>query len=193
MLAAAAEPLLNILKQFSEITKKYPPRKPPEVKPYLRLSGLEPLVIRPETNFVNIGERTNVTGSKKFAKLILSGNFESALSVARDQVEGGAQVLDVNMDEGLLDSEEAMVKFLNLLSAEPDIAKLPIMIDSSKWSVIEAGLKCLQGKSIVNSISLKEGEEKFKEHAEKIRSYGAAVIVMAFDEKGQGDTSSKKN
>ena len=180
------------IKQFSEITKKYPPRKPPEVKPYLRLSGLEPLVIRPETNFVNIGERTNVTGSKKFAKLILTGDFESALSVARDQVDGGAQILDVNMDEGLLDSEEAMVKFLNLLSAEPDIAKLPIMIDSSKWSVIEAGLKCLQGKSIVNSISLKEGEEIFKEHAEKIRSYGAAAIVMAFDEKGQGDNLQRR-
>ncbi|MFZ0455474.1 MAG: methionine synthase [Ignavibacteriaceae bacterium] len=180
------------IKQFSEITKKYPPRKPPEIKPYLRLSGLEPLAIRPETNFVNIGERTNVTGSKKFAKLILSDDFESALSVARDQVDGGAQILDVNMDEGLLDSEEAMVKFLNLLSAEPDIAKLPIMVDSSKWSVIEAGLKCLQGKSIVNSISLKEGEEKFKEHAEKIRNYGAAAIVMAFDEKGQGDTLQRR-
>ncbi len=180
------------IKQFSEITKKYPPRKLPELKPYLRLSGLEPLVIRPETNFVNIGERTNVTGSKKFAKLILADDFESALSVARDQVDGGAQILDVNMDEGLLDSEEAMVKFLNLLSAEPDIAKLPIMIDSSKWSVIEAGLKCLQGKSIVNSISLKEGEEKFKEHAEKIRNYGAAAIVMAFDEKGQGDTLQRR-
>ena len=125
--------------------------------------------------------------------MILSGDYESALSVARNQVEGGAQILDVNMDEGLLDSEEAMVKFLNLLSAEPDIAKLPIMIDSSKWSVIESGLKCLQGKCIVNSISLKEGEEKFKEYAKKIRSYGAAVIVMAFDEKGQGDTSTKKN
>jgi 5-methyltetrahydrofolate--homocysteine methyltransferase len=180
------------IRQFSEITKKYPPRKPPKVKPYLRLSGLEPLVIRPETNFVNIGERTNVTGSKKFAKLILSGDYESALSVARGQVEGGAQILDVNMDEGLLDSEDAMVKFLNLLSAEPDIARLPIMIDSSKWSVIEAGLKCLQGKCIVNSISLKEGEEKFKEYAKKIRSYGAAVIVMAFDEKGQGDTLQKR-
>ena len=180
------------IKEFSEITKKYPPRKPPEVKPYLRLSGLEPIVIRPETNFVNIGERTNVTGSKKFAKLILAGDFESALSVAKAQVDGGAQILDVNMDEGLLDSEEAMVKFLNLLSAEPDIAKLPIMIDSSKWSVIEAGLKCLQGKSIVNSISLKEGKEKFKEQAEKIRNYGAAAIVMAFDEKGQGDTLQRR-
>lgn len=180
------------IKQFSEITKKYPPRKPSEVKPYLRLSGLEPLVIRPETNFVNIGERTNVTGSKRFAKLILAGDYESALSVARDQVDGGAQILDVNMDEGLLDSEEAMGKFLNLLSSEPDIAKLPIMIDSSKWSVIEAGLKCLQGKSIVNSISLKEGEEKFKEYAEKIRKYGAATIIMAFDEKGQGDTLQRR-
>jgi 5-methyltetrahydrofolate--homocysteine methyltransferase len=180
------------IRKFSEITRKYRPRKPAEVKPYLRLSGLEPLVIRPETNFVNIGERTNVTGSKKFAKLILSGDYENALSVARGQVEGGAQILDINLDEGLLDSEEAMVKFLNLLSAEPDIAKLPIMIDSSKWSVIEAGLKCLQGKSIVNSISLKEGEEKFKEYAKKVRGYGAAVIVMAFDEKGQGDTLQRR-
>ena len=158
----------------------------------MRLSGLEPLIVRPESNFVNVGERTNITGSKNFSKLILAGNFNAALTIARDQVEGGAQVLDVNMDEGLLDSEEAMTKFLNLLSSEPDIAKLPIMIDSSKWSVIEAGLKCLQGKSIVNSISLKEGEEVFKERAKKIRQYGAAIIVMAFDEKGQGDTFQRR-
>ena len=180
------------IKHFGEITKKYPPRKPAEVKPYLRLSGLEPVVVRPETNFVNIGERTNITGSKKFANLILAGDYESALAVARGQVEGGAQVLDINMDEGLLNSEEAMVKFINLLQAEPDIAKLPIMIDSSKWSVIEAGLKCLQGKSIVNSISLKEGEEVFIDHAKKIKMYGAATVVMAFDEKGQGDTFQRR-
>jgi len=143
------------IKAIAEISKNYKPRKIPEVNSYLRLSGMEPLVIRPETNFVNIGERTNITGSKKFEKLIMSNDYEGALSVARQQVEGGAQVLDINMDEGLLDSELAMTKFLNLIAAEPDIAKLPIMIDSSKWTVIEAGLKCLQGKGIVNSISLK--------------------------------------
>ncbi len=180
------------IKMISEISSKFKPREIPKVEPYLRLSGLEPLVIRPETNFVNIGERTNITGSKKFEKLILTGNYEEALSVARDQVEGGAQILDVNMDEGLLDSEAAMTKFLNLLSAEPDIAKLPIMVDSSKWSVIEAGLKCLQGKSIVNSISLKEGEEVFKERARKILQYGAAAIVMAFDEAGQADSLQRR-
>ncbi len=180
------------IKMISEISSKFKPREIPVIEPYLRLSGLEPLIIRPETNFVNIGERTNITGSKKFEKLILAGNYEEALSVARDQVEGGAQILDVNMDEGLLDSEAAMTKFLNLLSAEPDIAKLPIMIDSSKWSVIEAGLKCLQGKSIVNSISLKEGEEVFKERAKKILQYGAAAIVMAFDENGQADTYQRR-
>ncbi|MHB1685874.1 MAG: methionine synthase [Ignavibacteriaceae bacterium] len=180
------------IKAIADVAAKFKPREIPKVEPYLRLSGLEPLVIRPETNFVNIGERTNITGSKKFEKLILSGDYEGALAVARNQVEGGAQVLDVNMDEGLLDSEEAMKKFLNLLQAEPDIAKLPIMIDSSKWSVIESGLKCLQGKSIVNSISLKEGEEIFKDHGKKILMYGAAVIVMAFDEKGQGDTIARR-
>ncbi len=168
------------------------PRKIPEVEPYLRLSGLEPVVLRPDSNFMNIGERTNVTGSKKFARLIKEENYEEALSVARSQVEGGAQVLDVNMDEGLLDSEVVMAKFLNLLAVEPDIAKLPIMIDSSKWSVIEEGLKCLQGKGIVNSISLKEGEKVFRERAKKILQYGAAVIVMAFDEKGQADSFEKK-
>jgi len=180
------------IKAISEIAEKYSPREIPQVEPYLRLSGLEPLIIRPETNFVNIGERTNITGSKKFEKLILSGNYEGALTVARNQVEGGAQIIDVNMDEGMLDSEEAMVKFLNLVAAEPDIAKLPIMIDSSKWSVIEAGLKCMQGKGIVNSISLKEGEEVFKERARKVFQFGAAVIVMAFDEKGQGDSFQRK-
>ncbi len=180
------------IKMISGIAVNFIPRKIPGTIPYLRLSGLEPLTIRPETNFVNIGERTNITGSKKFEKLILAGDYETALSVARSQVEGGAQILDVNMDEGLLDSEAAMTKFLNLLGSEPDIAKLPIMIDSSKWSVIEAGLKCLQGKGIVNSISLKEGGEVFKEHARKILQYGAAAIVMAFDEKGQGDTLEKR-
>lgn len=163
-----------------------------QIKPYLRLSGLEPLVIRPETNFVNIGERTNVTGSKKFARLIRDGKFEEALSVARHQVENGAQILDVNMDDALLDGEKAMPDFLNLLQAEPDIAKIPIMIDSSKFSIIEAGLKCVQGKSIVNSISMKEGEEKFIEQAFTCKSFGASVVVMAFDENGQADTLEKK-
>ena len=180
------------IKEIAEIVKKYKPRIPIKQEPYLRLSGLEPVVLRPESNFMNIGERTNVTGSKKFARLIKENNYDEALSVARDQVEGGAQVLDVNMDEGMLDSEAAMRKFINLLEAEPDIAKLPIMIDSSKWSVIEAGLKCLQGKGIVNSISLKEGEDVFREHARKVLSYGAAVIVMAFDEKGQADTFDRR-
>jgi 5-methyltetrahydrofolate--homocysteine methyltransferase len=162
------------------------------IKPFLRLSGLEPLVLRPLTNFVNVGERTNVTGSKKFARLIRDNQYEAALSVARQQVESGAQILDVNMDDALLDGEKAMQTFLNLLQAEPDIAKIPIMIDSSKFSIIEAGLKCVQGKCIVNSISLKEGEEKFIEQAVICRSYGAAVIVMAFDENGQADTLRKK-
>ncbi len=162
------------------------------IQPYLRLSGLEPLVVRPETNFVNIGERTNVTGSKKFARLIREGNYEEALSVARQQVESGAQVLDVNMDDALLDGEKAMTTFLNLLQAEPDIAKIPIMIDSSKFNIIEAGLKCVQGKCIVNSISMKEGEEKFLEQAFICKSFGASVIVMAFDEKGQADTKQRK-
>jgi 5-methyltetrahydrofolate--homocysteine methyltransferase len=158
----------------------------------LRLSGLEPVTLTPETNFVNIGERTNITGSPKFSKLILSGDFDAALSVARQQVEGGAQIIDINMDEGMLDSEAAMVKFLNLIASEPDISKLPIMVDSSKWTVIEAGLKCLQGKGIVNSISLKEGEEAFKTYAGKIRQYGAAVVVMAFDEAGQADSLERR-
>lgn len=162
------------------------------IKPFLRLSGLEPLVLRPLTNFVNVGERTNVTGSKKFARLIRENKYEEALSVARQQVENGAQILDVNMDDALLDGEKAMQTFLNLLQAEPDIAKIPIMIDSSKFSIIEAGLKCVQGKCIVNSISMKEGEEKFIEQAIICKSYGAAVIVMAFDENGQADTLRKK-
>jgi 5-methyltetrahydrofolate--homocysteine methyltransferase len=180
------------IKEISELTKGFNPRVRNEQKKYLRLSGMEPVLLRPDSNFMNIGERTNVTGSKKFARLIKEEKFEEALSVARDQVEGGAQALDVNMDEGMLDSEEAMIKYLKLIASEPDIAKLPIMIDSSKWSVIEAGLKCLQGKGIVNSISLKEGEEIFKEHARKILQYGASVIVMAFDEKGQADTYERR-
>ncbi|MBV8254532.1 MAG: methionine synthase [Chitinophaga sp.] len=162
------------------------------IRPFLRLSGLEPLVVRPEANFINIGERTNVTGSKKFARLIREGHFEEALSVARQQVENGAQVLDVNMDDALLDGEKAMTTFLNLLASEPDISRIPIMIDSSKFSVIEAGLKCVQGKCIVNSISLKEGEEKFIEQALICKAYGAAVVVMAFDEHGQADTEEKR-
>ncbi len=157
-----------------------------------RFSGLEPLTIRPDSNFTLIGERTNVTGSRKFARLIRSEDYEAALSVARQQVEGGANILDVNMDEGLLDSAQAMTRFLNLIATEPDIARLPIMIDSSKFSVIEAGLKCVQGKSIVNSISLKEGEDEFKRQARLIRNYGAAVVVMAFDETGQAVTADRK-
>jgi len=171
---------------------KYSPRKKPEIAPFLRLSGLESVTLTPETNFVNIGERTNITGSPKFSKLILAEDYEAALTVALQQVEGGAQVIDINMDEGMIDSEAVMVKFLNLVASEPDIAKLPIMIDSSKWTVIEAGLKCLQGKGIVNSISLKEGEEKFKEYARKILSYGAAAVVMAFDETGQADSLERR-
>ncbi|TKK65442.1 methionine synthase [Ilyomonas limi] len=162
------------------------------IKPYLRLSGLEPLTIRPETNFINIGERTNVTGSKKFARLIRENKYEEALSVARQQVENGAQVLDVNMDDALLDGVQAMTTFINLLQSEPDIAKIPVMIDSSKFSVIEAGLKCVQGKCIVNSISMKEGVEKFIEQAYICQSFGAAVVVMAFDEQGQADTLERR-
>lgn len=168
------------------------PRQIPDVPQYSMLSGLEPLVIRPDTNFVNIGERTNVTGSRKFARLIKEDNYAEALSVAQHQVDGGAQIIDVNMDEGLLDSKAAMVKFLNLVMAEPDIAKLPIMIDSSKFEVIEAGLKCVQGKCIVNSISMKEGEEEFIRYAKLVRRYGAAAVVMAFDEQGQADTTERK-
>jgi len=162
------------------------------IKQYLRLAGLEPLVVRPETNFVNVGERTNVTGSKKFARLIKENKYEEALSVARQQVENGAQVLDVNMDDALLDGVLAMTTFLNLVQSEPDIAKIPIMIDSSKFEIIEAGLKCVQGKCIVNSISMKEGEAKFIEQAIICQSYGASVIVMAFDEQGQADTKQRK-
>jgi len=159
---------------------------------YLKLSGLEPLVVTPETNFVNVGERTNVAGSKKFLRLIKEEKFEEALSVAREQVEGGAQIIDINMDDGLIDGKEAMVKFLNLVIAEPDISRVPIMIDSSKWEIIEAGLQVVQGKCVVNSISLKEGEKEFKYHAKLIKRYGAAVIVMAFDETGQADNFDRR-
>ncbi len=160
--------------------------------PFLRLSGLEAITVTPESNFVNIGERTNVTGSRAFLRMIKEGDFESALSVAREQVEGGAQIIDINMDEGMIDGKEAMVKFLNLIAAEPDIARVPIMIDSSKWEIIEAGLKCIQGKGIVNSISLKEGEENFIQQAKKIKRFGAATVVMAFDEKGQADSYERR-
>ncbi len=178
----------HIAKHAAEAT----PRTIPTIEPYLRLSGLEPVTLRPESNFMNVGERTNVTGSKKFARLILQGNYDEALSVAREQVEGGAQVIDVNMDEGMLDAVAAMTRFLNLVGAEPDIARVPVMVDSSKFHVIEAGLKCLQGKSIVNSISLKEGEEEFIRQASLIKKYGAALIVMAFDEHGQADSLSRR-
>lgn len=180
------------VRRIAELAKNAPPRKKPEADTLMHLSGLEPVTLRPESNFMNVGERTNVTGSKKFLRLIKDGNYDEALSIAKDQVEGGAQVIDVNMDEGMLDGEAAMTKFLNLIAAEPDIARVPIMIDSSKWSVIEAGLKCVQGKAIVNSISLKEGEEKFIEQANKVKQYGAAVIVMAFDEVGQADTLDRR-
>ncbi|WP_299888966.1 methionine synthase [uncultured Lacinutrix sp.] len=164
----------------------------PKDNKYLTLSGLEPLVVTPDTNFINVGERTNVTGSRKFLRLIKEEKFEEALSVARDQVEGGAQIIDVNMDEGMLDGVEAMTTFLNLIASEPDIARVPIMIDSSKWEIIEAGLQVVQGKSVVNSISLKEGEAQFKYQAKLVKRYGAAVIVMAFDEHGQADTYERR-
>lgn len=158
----------------------------------LKLSGLEPLIVTPQSNFVNVGERTNVTGSRAFLRMIKEGDFEAALAVARDQVEGGAQIIDINMDEGMIDGKESMIKFLNLIASEPDIARVPIMIDSSKWEIIEAGLKCIQGKGVVNSISLKEGEENFIAQAKKIKRYGAAVIVMAFDEQGQADSYERR-
>jgi 5-methyltetrahydrofolate--homocysteine methyltransferase len=180
------------IQAMAEAVKGIVPRKLTPKSHFTTLSGLEPLVIRPETNFVNVGERTNVTGSKQFARLIREKNYTEALKVAQQQVEGGAQIIDINMDEGLLDSEQAMVEFLNLVMSEPDIAKLPIMIDSSKFSVIEAGLKCVQGKCIVNSISLKEGEEAFLKQAKLVRRYGAAAVVMAFDEVGQADTVERK-
>ncbi|MBL7793104.1 MAG: methionine synthase [Saprospiraceae bacterium] len=180
------------IRAMVEGVKGVPPRVIPAQPAYTMLSGMEPLIIRPNMNFVNVGERTNVTGSKQFARLIKSGDYPAALVVAQHQVEGGAQIIDVNMDEGMLDSEQAMTDFLNLVMSEPDIAKLPIMIDSSKFRVIEAGLKCVQGKSVVNSISLKEGEAEFIRQAKLVRRYGAAVIVMAFDEQGQADTVDRK-
>ncbi|MEW5987024.1 MAG: methionine synthase [Chloroflexota bacterium] len=180
------------IRAIAEAVQARPPRAIPVIEPKCRLSGLEPLNIGRDSLFVNVGERTNVAGSAAFARLILNGRYEEALGVARQQVENGAQMIDVNMDEGLLDSEQAMTTFLNLIASEPDISKVPVMIDSSKWSVIEAGLKCVQGRSVVNSISLKEGEEAFIRQAKLLRRYGAAVIVMAFDEQGQADTVERK-
>jgi 5-methyltetrahydrofolate--homocysteine methyltransferase len=180
------------IRAIAEAVRGKPPRRPPEPPRELRLSGLEPFRLTKDIPFVNVGERTNVTGSAKFRKLITNGDYTAALAVARDQVENGAQVIDVNMDEGLLDSEHAMTTFLNLIAAEPDIARVPVMVDSSKFKVIEAGLKCLQGKAVVNSISLKEGEEAFIHQARIVRRYGAAVVVMAFDEQGQADTFERK-
>jgi len=180
------------IKRIAEAVRGVKPHPLSKVEPYTRLSGLEAVTIRPDSNFINIGERTNVTGSPAFARLILAGNYEAALSVARQQVEGGAQIIDVNMDEGMLDSKAAMEKFLRLVASEPDICKVPIMVDSSKWEVLETGLKNIQGKAVVNSISLKEGERKFIEQATVIRRYGAAVVVMAFDEQGQADTLGRK-
>ncbi len=180
------------IRQIREAVGKHTPRPVSEIPLRTRLSGLEPLNIGPDSLFVNVGERTNVTGSAKFRQLIKSEDYASALDVARDQVENGAQIIDVNMDEGMLDSEQAMVRFLHLIAAEPDIARVPVMIDSSKWSILEAGLKCVQGKPVVNSISLKEGEEAFLEQARLVRQYGAAVIVMAFDEQGQAEDAKRK-
>jgi 5-methyltetrahydrofolate--homocysteine methyltransferase len=201
--AFAEEGLLNIvggccgstpdhIAAIARVVGKYQPRQVPEAEKLLRLAGLEPFTLTAEIPFVNVGERTNVTGSARFRKLIKAGDFTAALDVARDQVANGAQIIDINMDEGLIDSQQVMVDFLNLLAAEPDIAKVPLMIDSSKWEVIEAGLKCVQGKALVNSISLKEGEEAFIHHARLVKAYGAAVVVMAFDETGQADTKQRK-
>ena len=180
------------IRAIAKVVESLPPRVPSTPEKFLRLSGLEPLTIRPDSNFIMVGERTNVTGSPKFAQLITSGDLEGALAIAKQQIEGGANIIDINMDEGLLDSERVMTDFLNLIASEPDISRVPIMIDSSKWSVIEAGLKCVQGKGIVNSISLKEGEDVFREHAQLVKRYGAAVVVMAFDEQGQADSTARK-
>jgi 5-methyltetrahydrofolate--homocysteine methyltransferase len=180
------------IRAMADAIKGLPPRAIPERTTTLRLSGLEPFTARPEIPFINVGERTNVTGSPKFSKLILAGNYDEAITVARQQVEAGAQVIDVNMDEGMLDGAAAMTKFLNLIASEPDISRVPVMIDSSKWEVIEAGLRCIQGKGIVNSISLKAGEEEFKRHAALVRRYGAAAVVMAFDEDGQADNYERR-
>jgi 5-methyltetrahydrofolate--homocysteine methyltransferase len=180
------------IKAISDAVQNHAPRIIPEIEKKCRLSGLEPMSIGSDSLFVNVGERTNVTGSAAFKRLIIEGNFEAALDVAKQQVENGAQIIDINMDEGMLESKEAMVRFLMLIASEPDIAKVPIMLDSSKWDILEAGLKCIQGKGVVNSISLKEGEEAFIKHAKLVRRYGAAVIVMAFDEEGQADTKARK-
>jgi 5-methyltetrahydrofolate--homocysteine methyltransferase len=180
------------IRAIADVAAKYSPRQIPEPEPYQKLSGLEPLKVTELTNFLNVGERTNVTGSKKFARLVKEGNYDEALSIARGQVEGGAQIIDINMDEGMLDSVQAMTTFLNLIASEPDIARVPIMVDSSKWEVIEAGLKCVQGKAIVNSISLKEGEDAFIERAKLVKRYGAAAVVMAFDETGQADSYERR-
>src|ERR1700761_2757249 len=177
---------------FGKAISDVPPRRIPEKPKYMRLSGLEPFTLTPDLNFINVGERTNITGSAKFRKLIVANDYESALEVARQQVENGAQVIDINMDEGMIDGEAAMTRFVNMMAGEPDISKVPLMIDSSKWNVIQAGLKCCQGKVIVNSISLKEGEELFLKHALEVRRFGAAVVVMAFDEVGQADTRERK-
>ncbi len=201
--AFASDGLLNIvggccgstpdhIRAIAQMAAQYQPRKVPHIERKLRLAGLEPFTLTKDIPFVNIGERTNVTGSARFKKLITSGDYTTALDVARDQVANGAQIIDINMDEGLIDSKQVMVDYLNLLAAEPDIAKVPLMIDSSKWEVIEAGLKCVQGKALVNSISLKEGEEQFIHHAKLVKAYGAAVVVMAFDETGQADTKQRK-
>ena len=199
----AAEGLINIvggccgstpehIRAIAEVVAAFPPRRVPEITPRLRLSGLEPFTKTDDIPFMNVGERTNVTGSAKFRKLITAGDYATALDVARDQVENGAQIIDINMDEGLIDSKQVMIEYLNLIASEPDIARVPVMIDSSKWEVIEAGLKCVQGKPVVNSISLKEGEEQFLHQARLCRRYGAAVVVMAFDEVGQADTENRK-
>jgi len=180
------------IRAIAEAVRDCPPRQPAEKEPLLRLSGIEAFTLTEQTNFVNVGERTNVTGSPRFAKLIKAGDFDTAINIARQQVENGAQIIDINMDEGMLDSVEAMVRFLNLIAAEPDIARVPVMIDSSKWEVIEAGLQCTQGKGVVNSISLKEGETPFLDHARRIRQYGAAIVVMAFDEQGQADNFERR-
>src|ERR1043166_2254470 len=180
------------IKAIADAVRSLAPRQVPHIESHLRLSGMEAFVQTSQTNFINIGERTNVTGSPKFAKLILGNQYDEALAVAKQQVENGAQIIDINMDEGMLDGVAAMTKFVNLVAAEPDIAKVPVMVDSSKWDVIEAGLKCVQGKGVVNSISLKEGEEKFKHQARLIRRYGAAVVVMAFDERGQADSFERR-
>jgi 5-methyltetrahydrofolate--homocysteine methyltransferase len=182
----------DTIRAIVKAVEKYPPRQIPEIPKHCALAGLEPLNITAESLFVNVGERTNVTGSAAFKRLIIEGNFEAALDVAKQQVENGAQIIDINMDEGMLESKEAMVRFLMLIASEPDIAKVPIMLDSSKWDILEAGLKCIQGKGVVNSISIKEGEDKFIEQAKLVRRYGAAVIVMAFDEVGQADTKARK-